>query len=124
MKDIVSLRNHLFDQLNRLSEASAEELDGEVTRAASIVQVSEAIIKTAQVENQFISITKGIGSGFIPLADIGRKGLIDLVKEKIEQQEKLKNSNDEEAGLVSYGNRTISKETLGNHTAISANKDI
>lgn len=67
MKDITVLRNHLFEQLNRLADASSEELESEITRAASIVQVADSIIRTAQTENQFISITKAIGSGFIPI---------------------------------------------------------
>lgn len=86
MKDIVSLRNHLFDALNRLSEASTEELDSEISRSASIVQVSEAIIKTAEVENTFIAITKAVGSGFIPVLS-DRKSLIDIIKKKAEEKE-------------------------------------
>lgn len=82
MKDIVSLRNHLFEQLNRLADATPEEIESEVTRAASIVQVSESIIKTAEVENQFIAITKSLGSGFVPVVNSGQpKSLIKQIEE-------------------------------------------
>lgn len=82
MKDIVSLRNHLFDQLNRLAEASAKDLETETTRAASIVQVSESIIKSAEVENQFIAITKSHGSGFVPVVTNGKaKSLISHIED-------------------------------------------
>lgn len=81
MKDITSLRNHLFDALNRLADATPEELESEVTRAASIVQVSESIIKTAEVENTFIAITKGFGSGFIPIVS-DTPSLLQIVNNK------------------------------------------
>lgn len=87
MKDIVSLRNHLFEQLNRLADASPEELESEIQRAASIVQVSESIIKTAEVENQFIAITKSHGSGFVPVVTNGKPiSLIDKIKEAAEEE--------------------------------------
>lgn len=87
MKDIVSLRNHLFDALNRLADASEDELEGEINKAAAIVQVSETIIKTAEVENQFIAITKTFGSGFVPVIN-DRPSLLQLVKTKTEEEEK------------------------------------
>lgn len=71
MKNIIDLRNHLFDQLSRLAKAEGQAIEQEVTRAASIVQVSEAIIKSAEVENQLIAITKDYGSGFIPAISDG-----------------------------------------------------
>ena len=44
---IEDLRNHLFAQLERLSdeEIDKEKLDKEISRAASIVQVAETIIE-------------------------------------------------------------------------------
>ena len=68
-KNITSLRNHLFDALNRLAEATEQDIDLEVNKSVHIVNVAQVIIKTAEVENQFIAITKGVGSGFIPLLD-------------------------------------------------------
>ena len=74
-KNITSLRNHLFDQLNRLAEATENDIELEVQKSIHIVNVAEAIIKTAETENQFLLITQGTGSGFIPLvsADISKK---------------------------------------------------
>lgn len=86
MKDIVSLRNHLFDALNRLADATDDELETEVQKSAAIVQVSETIIKTAEVENQFIAITKGYGSGFIPVVN-DKPTLIDILKRKTDESE-------------------------------------
>ena len=68
-KNITTLRNHLFDQLNRLADASEREIDLETKKAIQIVAVAEIMIKTVEVENQFIAITKGTGSGFVPLVD-------------------------------------------------------
>lgn len=87
MKDIVSLRNHLFETLNRLADASTEELEHEITKAAAIVQVSEAIIKSAEVENQFIAITKSHGSGFVPVVLNGKSiSLIGKIKEAADEE--------------------------------------
>lgn len=89
MKDIVSLRNHLFDALNRIADATEVQLDIEINKAAAIVQISETIIKTAEVENQFIAITKGFGSGFIPVAK-EKQSLLEIVKKQIDNPEKPK----------------------------------
>jgi hypothetical protein len=92
MKDIRVLRNHLFEALNRLADATGDELETEINKSASIVQVADALIRTAQAENQFVSITKGVGSGFIPLFSTdsieppakskGKLGFFDVDKEK------------------------------------------
>lgn len=87
MKDIVSLRNHLFDALNRLADATPEELESEVNKAAAIVQVSETIIKTAEVENQFIAITKTFGSGFVPVVN-EKASLLKIVSAKAKEEQK------------------------------------
>lgn len=88
MKDIVSLRNHLFDALNRIADATEDQIDVEINKAAAIVQVSETIIKTAEVENQFIAITKSIGSGFVPVVNNGQpKSLIAHIEEAVKQKE-------------------------------------
>ena len=72
-KNITSLRNHLFDALNRLAEATEVDIDLEVNKSIHIVNIAEAVIKTAHVENEFIALTKGVGSGFIPLIDNPRR---------------------------------------------------
>lgn len=89
MKDIVSLRNHLFDALNRLADATPEELESEVNKAAAIVQVSETIIKTAEVENQFIAITKTFGSGFVPVVN-DKASLLQIVAAKTKEEDESK----------------------------------
>lgn len=94
MKDIVSLRNHLFDALNRIAEATEDQVDIEINKAASIVQVSEAIIRTAEVENEFIALTKAVGSGFIPVVNNG-KSLLQIVKEQQETPKELFNVDNE-----------------------------
>lgn len=66
MPNINSLRKHLFDALERLSsERDADVLEFEINRSASLVQVADAIIRTVEVENRFIAITKLTGSGFV-----------------------------------------------------------
>jgi hypothetical protein len=91
MKDITSLRNHLFDALNRLADASPDDLEHEIEKASSMVQVAETIIKTAEVENQFIAITKGFGSGFIPVLK-EQPSVFQLIKGKAEE---MKKNNDD-----------------------------
>lgn len=48
---ITDLNNHLFAQLERLSDEdiSAEALDKEIARSKSIVQVSSQIVETSRV---------------------------------------------------------------------------
>lgn len=113
MKDIVSLRNHLFEALNRIADATEAQLDIEVQKASAIVQVSETIIKTAEVENQFIAITKTFGSGFVPVVN-DKPTLLQLVKTKTEEKEKTpelfdvdkeKNWLTEEPGKVIEANK-------------------
>lgn len=98
MKDIISLRNHLFDALNRLAESSREDLENEIKKADAIVDIAETIIHSAEVENQFIAVTKGIGSGFIPIVNMGKKGLLELVQKQIRH----KGDNNEE-GMAKEG---------------------
>lgn len=113
MKNITSLRNHLFDALNRLAEADEVQLDIEINKAASIVQIAETIIKTAEVENQFIAITKGTGSGFIPLIDS------DIKLPKIENKptQEIFNPEEEKNWLMDDGDSTsntgLQVHTLG-----------
>ncbi len=100
-KNIISLRNHLFDALNRLAEASCEDdLKREIDKSSSIVHVADAIIRTAQVENQFIQLTNGIGSGFIPLLnnDEQPKKLSELAQSAKEEQPIMEMFNSEEIG--------------------------
>jgi len=49
------LRNHLFAQLERLGDEDCK-LEKEVQRAASLVEVSNAIVETAKVEIDFLKV--------------------------------------------------------------------
>jgi hypothetical protein len=62
------LRNHLFAQLERLTneDITAEELEKEVFRADAVVNVSKQIVETAKVEVTFIKAIGGKDTtGFI-----------------------------------------------------------
>lgn len=54
---IEDLRNHLFAQLERLSDEdlSGEKLQEEIKRSKAIAEVSSQIVAAAQVELQFIT---------------------------------------------------------------------
>jgi hypothetical protein len=52
--------------LGRIVDATEDQVEIEMSKASSIVQVAEIMIRTAEVENSFIALTKGNGSGFIP----------------------------------------------------------
>lgn len=57
---IEDLRNHLFEQLERLSDDESMknpgQLDKEVQRAASITQIASVIIDTARAETEFLKV--------------------------------------------------------------------
>lgn len=113
MKDIVSLRNHLFEALNRLADAhDDDDLKREIDKASSIVQVSETIIRTAEVENQFIAITKGFGSGFIPVVN-DKKTLLEIVKAKQEseiEEEQQYFDESKEGNWVADGGKVVQQK--------------
>jgi hypothetical protein len=55
------LRNHLFEQLERLSDSedmkNPIKLEKELKRAGAISQVATVIINSAKAENDFLKIT-------------------------------------------------------------------
>lgn len=64
--NITTLRQHLFDALDRISKAETTEIQQlEAEKACSIVQISEAILETVKVEANLIQQMKQSGSGFI-----------------------------------------------------------
>lgn len=67
---IVDLRNHLFAQLERLGEEdlSGEELNEEISRAKSIVNVGSVLVDLAKVEVDFVRITSERTTDFFPKA--------------------------------------------------------
>jgi len=63
---ISSLRNYLFDALNRISNAkTTQEQQLEAQKSQAIIGVSEAILETAKVEASLLQQMKQSGSGFI-----------------------------------------------------------
>jgi hypothetical protein len=70
---IEDLRNHLFEQLERLQDDETMKnplvLERELKRAAAISQVSSVIVQTAKVETDYLRLTgKTPEAVFIPLA--------------------------------------------------------
>ncbi len=78
MKNRLSdLNNHLFAQLERLSDEdlSAKQLDQEVERARAIVGVSDQIIETASLQFKAAELVARHGSGvteMIPKTIVGQ----------------------------------------------------
>ena len=71
---LTDLNNHLFAQLERLSEEGmdAERIEQEVKRADAIVDVSEQIIRNADLQLKAVRILAYHGDRFKPLL-----GMID-----------------------------------------------
>lgn len=67
MKNISTLRNHLFDQLERLAQANTkEEIEMEISKSTKVIDISDALLRTAQVEAAVIDSVKVLHSAFIP----------------------------------------------------------
>lgn len=83
MKDINLLRNHLFDQLERLAQSnSKEDTDLEISKAIQVVNISDALMRTAQVEASIMDSVKVLNSAFIP--DV----MQELTLKQIEREKK------------------------------------
>lgn len=66
-KTISHLRSHLFDQLERIAQSnSKEELEQELKKAESVVQISDALLRTAEAEARIIKNVTTLHSAFIP----------------------------------------------------------
>lgn len=63
---LLDLNNHLFSQLERLTEEnlSAEKMEQEVKRADAIVAVSEQIIRNADLSLKAVSLVATHGDRF------------------------------------------------------------
>lgn len=68
-RDIQALRKQLFDSLERLGSKVIDP--NEIERAKAIAETAQTIINSAKVEVEFLKVTGGQGSGFIPLAPPG-----------------------------------------------------
>lgn len=66
MNNITTLRNHLFEQLDRLKKSKGEDLKEEIEKSKAIIDVSAEIIKTASAEADIIKSVKELSSGFVP----------------------------------------------------------
>ena len=66
-ENIQELRKQLFASLNRLSTGVKVD-PAEIERAKAIADTAQTIINRAKVEVDFVKVTGGKGSGFIPLA--------------------------------------------------------
>jgi len=71
---IEDLRNHLFAQLEKLQDEDSV-LETEVQRSTAMVGIAKVIVDSARAENEFLQITQGDGSGFIPYHKDERKEL-------------------------------------------------
>lgn len=63
---LIDLNNHLFSQLERLTEEgiSAEKIEQEVKRADAIVAVSEQIIRNADLSLKAVTLVANHGDRF------------------------------------------------------------
>jgi hypothetical protein len=67
---IQDLRDHLFEQIERLKDADKpEEIEREISRAKAMGGIANQIIATAKAEIDFAKVTGQItAAGFIPTA--------------------------------------------------------
>ncbi|OJA66548.1 hypothetical protein BGV71_31695 [Burkholderia ubonensis] len=63
MNTIAELRSQLFSTLQQLND---ERKPMDIERAKVVADVAQVIINSAKVEVEFLRVTKGKGTGFIP----------------------------------------------------------
>lgn len=64
---MVDVRNHLIAQLERLGDASPEQLQQEIDRAKALSQLGAVLIESAKTEVQFLNQVDGaVPTGFLP----------------------------------------------------------
>jgi len=69
---ITDLRNHLFAQIEKISDAeSPEDQAKEIEKAKAIKDLAQVIVNSAKVEVDFLKKTgrENPGTSFIPLAE-------------------------------------------------------
>ncbi|WP_419827691.1 hypothetical protein [Sphingomonas sp.] len=66
---LADLNNHLFAQLERLSEEglTAEQIEQESTRADAIVALSDQVLRNADLQLKAVTILANHGDRFIPM---------------------------------------------------------
>lgn len=74
MNDVHELRKLLFEQLRSVKNCNPEELDKEIERASSMVQVAESIIDSARIETERLKVVRNLESetGFLELENKDR----------------------------------------------------
>lgn len=76
--NILKLREQLFNALDRLSYAKTkEQVDLEVDKAASIVHISDAILRSAELENEYLHIAQKVDSTFISPKEIKEQNKLE-----------------------------------------------
>lgn len=65
--DITTLREHLFATLEALKD---KENPMDIDRARAVADTAQVIINTAKAEIDYLRVTGGKGSGFIPEAPV------------------------------------------------------
>jgi hypothetical protein len=63
---ITDLRGHLFRTLDQLANTTTPP---DLERARAVAEIAQTLINSAKVEVEFLKVTGGEGSGFIPAAD-------------------------------------------------------
>ena len=66
---LTDLNDHLFAQLERLSEEdlTAEQIEAEANRADAIVAISDQIIRTADLQLKAVTVLANHGDRFKPM---------------------------------------------------------
>lgn len=82
MNNITTLRNHLFEQLDRLKKSNGDDLKEEIEKSKAIIEVSSEILKSANTEAEIMKSVKELASGFVP-DTIGH-----VINKQIEDSEK------------------------------------
>jgi hypothetical protein len=83
---IEDLRNHLFEQLERLQDDEKMKnplaLERELKRSAAISDVAQVIVNTAKAETDFLKVTGSTSGGteFIPLDRVKVQKQLDVSK--------------------------------------------
>lgn len=67
MKTITYLRDCLFEQLEKLKNSDGqEEAETEIKKSECFIRISDAIIRTVEIEVKVIEAVKELNTGFIP----------------------------------------------------------
>lgn len=87
---LIDLNNHLFSQLERLSEEglTAEQIDSEVKRTDAIVGVSEQIIRNAELSLKAVALVATHGDRFaaaLPMISPPELSVVDTTQPRAQR---------------------------------------